>query len=405
LTRKHAQGCFLQNLSRRCFPYSSGTDWDPAHERVQGREVVEQEIRFCFAPDGVRIAYARAGKGPPLVKAANYVTHLTHDWKGPVWNHWLQELARDHTLIRYDERGCGLSDWDVPEFSMEAWVGDLEAVVDAERLERFPLFGMSQGAAVCIVYAVRHPEKVTHLILYGGYARGRLNRGLPPARITEAETMINVIQVGWGQDNPAFRQLFTTQLMPEGSEEQMKWLNELARISTTPERAAVMERAFFHIDVTDLARRVTTPTLVLHARDDASVPFEEGRRLAALIPDARFVALDSKNHILLEVEPAWQRFLAEVRTFLGAPEPEVGPLASSEPFPELTPRERDILDLVAHGLSNSEIAEKLAITPKTVRNHVTRIYSKLSVGSRSRAIVLAREAGLGHERHRHEMRS
>jgi pimeloyl-ACP methyl ester carboxylesterase/DNA-binding CsgD family transcriptional regulator len=358
-----------------------------------------------MSPDGVRIAYARAGQGPPLVKAANYVTHLTHDWKGPVWSHWLRELTRDHTLIRYDERGCGLSDWEVSEFSMEAWVGDLEAVVDAEGLERFPLLGMSQGASVCIAYAVRHPEKVTHLVLYGGYARGRLNRGLPPARITEAETMINVIQVGWGQDNPAFRQLFTTQLMPEGSDEQMKWLNELARISTTPERAAAMERAFFHIDVTDLARRLTTPTLVLHARDDASVPFEEGRRLAALIPGARFVALDSRNHILLEVEPAWQRFLAEVRAFLGATEPEVEPIASSEPFPELTPRERNILDLVAQGLSNGEIAEKLVITPKTARNHVTRIYSKLSVGTRSRAIVLAREAGLGQEPHLDEMRS
>ncbi|HSM55075.1 MAG TPA: alpha/beta fold hydrolase [Candidatus Sulfomarinibacteraceae bacterium] len=356
---------------------------------------MEQEIRFCTAANGARIAYATAGPGPPLVKAANYLTHLEHDWRSPVWRHWMTELARHHTLVRYDERGCGLSDWDVEEFSLEAWVQDLEAVVDALGLDRFPLLGISQGAAVSVAYAVRHPEKVSHLILYGGYARGRFHRDLSREEITEAETLINVIRVGWGQENPAFRQLFTTMLMPEGTDEQIRWLNELARVSTRPENAATMERAFYHIDVREMARRVATPTLVLHGRDDAAIPFEEGRLLAGLIPEARFVPLQSKNHILLPDEPAWARFLAEVRSFLGVIGPEREAAATGQLFPELTGREREVLELMAQGFSNSEIADALVITPKTARNYVARIYRKLEVDHRARAIVLAREAGLG----------
>ena len=357
---------------------------------------MQQEIRFCTAADGVRIAYATVGSGPPLVKAANYLTHLEHDWKGPVWRHLLRDLARHHTLVRYDERGCGLSDWDVADFSLDAWVHDLETVVDTLSLDRFPLLGVSQGAAVSVAYAVRHPEKVTHLILYGGYPRGRFNRDLNTEERLQAETMINVIRTGWGKENPAFRQLFTTMLMPEGTEAQMAWLNELARVSATPENAAAMERAFYQIDVTSLARRVSTPTLVLHARGDAGIPFEEGRQLAALIPDARFVPLESKNHILLEGEPAWQRFLAEVHAFLEVIGPEGADGADAEAlFPELTPREIDVLELMARGASNETIASELVITPKTVRNYVSRIYAKLDVDGRARAIILAREAGLG----------
>lgn len=354
-----------------------------------------QQIQFCRSPDGVRIAYATAGDGPPLVKAANYLTHLEHDWQGPVWRHWLKGLARHHTLVRYDQRGCGLSDRDVAEFSLDAWVRDLESVVEALNLEQFPLLGISQGAAVSVAYAVKHPEKVTHLILYGGYARGRFNRDLTAEEMLLAETMINVIRVGWGQENRAFRQLFTTMLIPEGTGEQMDWLNELARISAAPESAAAMERAFYQIDVTRLAPQVSMPTLVLHSRDDAGIPFEEGRLLAALIPGARFVPLESKNHILLEDEPAWSRFLAEVHSFLGVIGREAETTEPRGAFPELTPREHDVLELVARGASNEAIAEQLVITPKTVRNYVSRIYSKLAVESRAQAIVLAREAGLG----------
>lgn len=357
---------------------------------------MEQDIRFCTASDGVRIGYATMGEGPPLVKAANYLTHLEHDRKSPVWSHWLEELSRHHTLIRYDTRGCGLSDWEVSHYSIEAWINDLDSVVNALELERFPLLGISQGASVSVAYAAKYPERVSHLILYGGYARGRFNRDLTPEEREEAETMINVIRTGWGKKNPAFRQLFTTLLMPEGDEGQIKWLNELARISTTPENAAAMERAFYHIDVTEFAEEVTVPTLILHAREDACIPFEEGRLLATLIPDSRLVPLMSKNHILLEEEPAWKRFLGELHAFL-----EIGlteSKSSDDPrkaFPELTPRESEVLELIAMGLENKEIAARLFISPKTVRNHITRIFSKLQVKSRSKAIVLAREAGLG----------
>jgi len=358
---------------------------------------MNQQIRFCRSADGTRIAYATVGSGPPLVKAANYLTHLEHDWNGPVWRPWLDALAQQHTLVRYDERGCGLSDWDVTEYSLEAWVQDLEAVVDALGLERFRLLGISQGASVSVAYAVRHPHRVSHLILYGGYARGRFNRGLSEEEMMQAEIMINAIRIGWGQENPAFRQLFTTMQIPQGTEAQKEWLNELARISATPENAATMERAFYHIDVVDLARQVTTPTLVLHGRSDAGVPFEEGRLLAALIPGARFVPLDSPNHILLEVEPAWARFLAEVHAFIGTGQEDRSAPDALHLFPELTPRELEVLKWVAQGVSNETIAEELMSTPKTVRNHISNIYSKLAVNSRAQAIVLAREAGLVRE--------
>lgn len=356
---------------------------------------MRQEIRFCTTSDRVRIAYATSGHGPPLVKAANYLTHLEHDWESPVWRHWLRELARHHTLVRYDERGCGLSDRDVEEFSMAGWLADLEAVVDAAGLERFALLGLSQGAAVSVAYAERHPERVSHLVLYGGYARGRLHRGLSEREALEAETMINAMRVGWGRDNPAFRQLFGTLLMPEGSPEQKASLDRLARISTSPDQAAVMERAFYGIDVTAEARRVRVPSLVLHARDDATIQFEEGRLLASLLPDARFVPLESRNHVLTEEEPAWERFVTEVRGFLGVRERGVPGGRLGGELGELTPREREVLERVARGLANEAIARQLHLTPKTVRNYVSRIYDKLGVPTRARAIVLAREAGFG----------
>ena len=276
----------------------------------------EQVIRFCTATDGVRIAYATSGTGPPLVKPANWLTHLEYDWESPVWRHWLRELSRDHTLIRYDERGNGLSDRTIPDFSFDAWVRDLETLVDELDLDRFPLIGLSQGCAVAIAYAAKHPERVTRLVLYGGYARGRLVRAKTPEELDEAHFIINSMPLGWARDNPAFRQFFATIFLPEGTPEQHRWFSELQRVTTTPENAVRLRHAAGEIDVTQLARTVQTPALVLHATGDAAVPFDEGREMAALLPNSRFVPLDSRNHILLADEPAFQKFLAETRNFM-----------------------------------------------------------------------------------------
>lgn len=276
----------------------------------------EQRIRFCTADDGTRIAYATSGTGPPLVKPANWMTHLEFDWESPVWRHWLRELSREHTLVRYDERGCGLSDHDVADLSFDAWVRDLETVVDAMGLERFPLLGISQGCAVAIEYAVRHPERVTKLVLYGGYAEGAYTRARTPEQSAEADLVMRQLPLGWGRDNPAFRLFFAARFIPDGSPEQMRWFSELQRISTAPEIAARLRNTAANIDVTTPAPLVRAPTLVLHADGDAVIPFDQGRLLAALVPDARFVSLESRNHILLEDEKAWGRFCEEVGRFL-----------------------------------------------------------------------------------------
>jgi pimeloyl-ACP methyl ester carboxylesterase/DNA-binding SARP family transcriptional activator len=280
------------------------------------RRARQQQIRFCTSSDGIRLAYATVGKGPALVKAANWLSHLEFDWTSPVWRHWLMGLSQDHTLVRYDERGCGLSDRNVNEFSLDAWVLDLETVVNALGLDRFPLFGMSRGGPIAIAYTARHPERVSHLILYGGFVHGRLRRNLSPEQKEEAEVMHQLIRIGWGRENPAFRQVFTSMFLPEGTPEQLHAFNELQRASTSPEIAARIVIASNYIDVTDLAAKLDVPTLVLHANGDLRIPFEEGRLMAALIPGARFIPLESNNHILLETEPAWQQFLTEVHTFL-----------------------------------------------------------------------------------------
>jgi len=355
-----------------------------------------QQIRFCTSSDGVRIAYAAAGKGPPLVKAANWLTHIEFDWTSPVWRHWVAELSRNRTLVRYDERGCGLSDWDVANLSFESFVRDLEAVVDAAGLVRFALFGMSQGGAVAIAYAVRHPERVSHLVLYGAFAQGRHVRAKSQAELDENEMAIRLAEIGWGRDNPAFRQVFATLLFPEGNAEQHHSLTEMQRLSTSAANAARLLREFAIFDVRALAPEVSCPTLILHARDDARIAFDEGRLLAALIPGARFVPLEGRNHILLENEPAWGEFVAELRAFLpeGAGTVESGSLPGA--FAHLSAREREVLELIAEGLDNHKIAERLFLSEKTVRNHITSIFSKLEVQSRAQAIVRAREAGFGH---------
>ncbi len=276
-----------------------------------------QEIRFCRTGDGTRLAYAAVGEGPVLMKAANWMTHLDHDWESPVWAHWLRGLARHRRLVRYDQRGCGLSDWDVDDFSPEAWLSDLTAVADAARLERFPLLGLSRGASTAIAFAVRHPERVSHLVLFGASARGRMLRARTDDERRSAAVMIELARLGWGADDPAFRQVFAMQFIPDGTQEDWRAFNELHRRTTSADNAARFMEAFGRVDVRDLCPRVRVPTLILHARGDLRVPFEAARELAGLIPDSRLVPLDSRNHILRADEPAWPRFLEEVDAFLG----------------------------------------------------------------------------------------
>ena len=276
---------------------------------------LRHEIQFCTASDGVRIAYAEVGTGPPLLKAANWLNHLEHDWESPIWSHLLRELAAEHRLIRYDARGNGLSDWEVDDISFEAFARDLESVVEATGIDRFALLGISQGCAVSIAYAVRHPQRVSHLVLYGGFARGRRKRG-SPEEVEQADALLTLMRQGWGQENPAFRQIFTSLFIPGATAEQWQWFNDLQQKTTSPANAVRIRRAVDDIDVIDLLPRVTVPTLVLHCRSDAVQPFEEGRTLAAGIRGARFVALEGHNHMILEGDPGWRRFLDEVKTFL-----------------------------------------------------------------------------------------
>jgi class 3 adenylate cyclase/pimeloyl-ACP methyl ester carboxylesterase len=277
---------------------------------------IKQKIRYCRARDGVRIAYAIAGEGPPLVKTANWLNHLEYDWESPIFRHLFLGLASNHTLIRYDARGNGLSDWDVDELSLGAWIGDLETVVDAAGVERFPLLGMSQGCAIAIAYAVRHPDRVSHLVLYGGFAVGVMKRELSELGRERIKAMETLIRTGWGEENAAFRQVFTSRMLPGATKEQADSFNELQRRTTSPECAARYFRTAGNIDVTALLPQVRVPTLVLHARDDLMIPLEVGREMAAGIPGARFVAFPGKNHIPIEGDPAAQRLLEEIKLFV-----------------------------------------------------------------------------------------
>src|SRR5262249_4030025 len=278
---------------------------------------LQQEIHFCTAPDGVRIAYAEVGKGPPLVKTANWLNHLEYDWESPVWSPLLHQLATGRRLIRYDARGNGLSDWDVSDLSFDAVVRDLETVVDSAGLERFPLLGISQGCAVSVAYCVRHPQRVSKLVLYGGYARGRGKRG-DPKQIEQDQALVTLMRDGWGKENPAFRQIFTSLFIPGATQEQVQWFNDLQKKTTSPENAVRIRQSHSMIDVSDLLPLVRVPTLVLHCRDDAVAPLDEGRRLAAGIPGVRLVTLEGRNHMVLESDPSWPRFLSEIKTFLGS---------------------------------------------------------------------------------------
>jgi pimeloyl-ACP methyl ester carboxylesterase/DNA-binding CsgD family transcriptional regulator len=346
-----------------------------------------QRIRYLRTDDGIQLAWADAGTGPVLVKAANWLTHLNYDWDSPVWRHWIQFFSAHFRFIRYDERGCGMTDWKVRDLSFDRWVADLEAVVDAADTRQFLLLGISQGAATCVAYAAKHPERVARLVLYGGYVRGAAVRGTPQ-EAREIRAIVELARLGWGRDHPAFRNLFTSRFIPGGSEEQINWFSELCRKTTSPDVAGDLLERRSRIDVTSLLDQVNAPTLVLHARDDGVVPVAEGRLIASRIPSAEFVELDSRNHILLEHEPAWERFCAAVREFTKI---AAGADVEDPAFSSLSQRERTILSLLTEGLSNASIAERLALSEKTVRNHISNVYDKLGVWSRAEAIVFARD--------------
>jgi pimeloyl-ACP methyl ester carboxylesterase len=273
-----------------------------------------QDIRFCKAFDGVSIAYATVGTGPPLVKTANWMNHLEHDWESPVWRPFFDAMSARHTLIRYDERGNGLSDWTVGDFSLEAMVADLEAVVDAMGLTRFPLLGLSQGCAVSIEYAARHPDKVSRLVLYGGYARGW--RSAPQSVQQRTEAMITLMRSGWGSDNPAFRQLFTSVFIPDATREIQDWFNEMQRTTTSPDNAVALMNALGEVDVSKRLSEVKAPALVIHPRGDLTVPYKRAREMAVGIEGARFVTLENRNHIPLPHHATTQRMIQEIEAFL-----------------------------------------------------------------------------------------
>jgi class 3 adenylate cyclase/pimeloyl-ACP methyl ester carboxylesterase len=299
----------IAGLPETAFPTADGFGTGSPHQ---------QEIHFCQAKDGVQLAYARTGDGPVLVKTGHWMTHIEFDFESPIWRQLYRELSRDYSFIRYDARGNGLSDREVPDVRFEDFVDDLESVVDAAGVERFALLGISQGCAVSVAYAVRHPERVSHLVLLGGYAVGWKKRARTEADKQAGEAMLTLMRIGWGQENPAFRQMFTSQFIPDANKELTDWFNEFQRISCSPADAARNLLANGEADVTSLLSQVKVPTLVMHARNDARVPFESGRRLAAGIPGARFVPLESRNHIMLEGEPAVAQFLEELRSFLAS---------------------------------------------------------------------------------------
>lgn len=306
-----------------------------AGERAMPRR--RQEIRYSTSPDGVRIAFATSGSGPPLVKAANWLTHLDLEWESPIWAHWIDGLSASHRLIRYDERGCGLSDWDVEAFSLDAWVEDLELVADAAGVDRFALLGVSQGGAVAIDYAVRHPERVSCLVLVGGYCRGRLARAETAEEREEAALDLAVGRVAWRRDDAAYRQVFASQFLPDADRSHWNAFNDLQRATTSTENVVRFLDAFAHIDVSDAAPQVRCPTLILHARHDHRVPASQARELAALIPGSRLTFLDSHNHILTADEPSWPMLLDEVENFIGSGRCELRTITPQESTVEPSP--------------------------------------------------------------------
>jgi len=348
---------------------------------------LRQQLRFARLRSGARVAWATSGSGPALVRAAHWMTHVEHDLESPIWRPWLERLGREVQLVRYDERGCGLSGPDETPLGNEAAVEELEVVVEATGLAQVALLGMSGAAAPAVAYAARHPERVTHLVLLGGYTHGMLRRTPSVAQLQLHEASAKLIELGWGQRDAAVQQYFTAQMIPDATPEQVRALNDQQRLSCDGVRAAAIFRARAALDVREFLPLLRCPTLVLHADGDGIVPVELGRELAASIAGARFETLPTRNHIPLAGEPAFERFCAAVGDFV---HPRRAAVAG--PF---TPRERELLALVAQGLDNLQIAAHTGLADKTVRNALSKLYATLHVEGRPQAVVRARDLGFG----------
>jgi pimeloyl-ACP methyl ester carboxylesterase/DNA-binding CsgD family transcriptional regulator len=353
---------------------------------------IPQQIRFCKSRDGTRIAYAVCGNGPPIVWVQHWVHNVELDWTNPIWRPWLAWLASRYTVIRSDWRGCGLSDRSPTNFSLDECVADLEAVVQATGVKRFALFGMAgAGGGIAMTYAVQHPERAACLVLQECHTKGRLAGSPTPERKQEQQARLKVIELGWPNDTPAYGQFYTALHVPDASAAQMQAYNDLLRKTTSPEHAVRALQTFWRADLADVIPQVRCPTLIFHARGDSVIQFDEGRKVAALIPNAQFVPLESRNHLLLETEAAWPTFIRAFEEFLSA-----NLLTSAAvSLDGLTAREREVLSVLAQGLDNRGIAARLSISEKTVRNHVSAIFSKVGVTSRAQAVAIARDAGLG----------
>ncbi|MHA0286458.1 alpha/beta fold hydrolase [Mycobacterium sp. C3-094] len=344
-----------------------------------------QEVRFCRSADGTRIAYAIHGSGPPLLLTTCWLSHLEFDWESPVWQHFLRDLGSIATVIRYDERGFGMSDWNVTDFSLPTRVADLAAVIDAAEVPRCAMIGMSQGGPVAIAYTADNPDRVSRLILYGTYGVARRD----DEAVDLEHAFQQLIKVGWARPESTFRRVFTDLMIPGASPVQAGWLDDLQARATSTENAMRSRAARAEVDVGAYLSRITAPTLVVHARGDRMNPFADGRELAARISGARFVALDSANHITLADEPAWEVFVAEVTAFLAGE--GLHPPSSPAALQTLTSRELEVLRLVSQGRDNAEVAAAMALSIRTVERHLTSVYTKLGVAGRSaRAAAVAR---------------
>ena len=349
----------------------------------------QQEIRFCTSSDGVGLAMALYGGGPVLVKVATWLTHVELDLASPFDRLLINEFAPRFRYVTYDSRGCGLSQRHVDDISLDAWVRDLEAVVDALGLTSFPLLGISQGAAIAVAYAARHPERVSQLILLNGFATSYFTAQRVDAKVVEeAETLLKIVELGWGSAQSSFRQVFVSKFLPDASTEQRHRFDELQKATVAPDMAVRYLRAMFNVSVRELAPRVQCPALVMHMRGDQMILFDQGRRLAALIPGAQFVPLPGNNHVPFEHEPAWAGFVQHVRSFLaGAQSPPAATLA-------LTPRQHEVLLRVADGHTDKQIARELDLSPRTVEMHVAGAMKALQAKTRAEAVRTAAEHGL-----------